>query len=224
MSHLQIRNLNKIFKGRKNGGSAIAVKDFSLDVSEGELITLLGPSGCGKTTVLRIIAGLEHPTSGTISLGDKDITFLPPDKRDTAMVFQHYALFPHMDVFHNVEFGLKFKRKFTKEKRKERVKQFLDMVELSDFSRRMPSQLSGGQQQRVALARALVIEPKVLLCDEPLSNLDTEMRLQMRKEIKRLHDKTEATTIYVTHDHEEAEFLADRIVTMKDGKIETGKN
>lgn len=218
MPHLKIHNLVKRFDGKK-GRSSLAVNGVTLEVEKGEFIILLGPSGCGKTTVLRMIAGLEHPTSGTINIGGQDVTTLPPNKRNTAMVFQHYALFPHMDLFHNVEFGLKYKKQMTREARHDETLRMLKLVGLENLERRMPSELSGGQQQRVALARALVIKPEVLLCDEPLSNLDADLRLQMRTEIKRLHQQTGATTLYVTHDHEEAQSLADRIIKMKDGSI-----
>jgi iron(III) transport system ATP-binding protein len=217
MSHLTIKGLCKDFEGR--GGTVPVVKDLSLSVEKGEFVTLIGQSGCGKTTVLRLVAGLENPTAGRIFLGGTDITDLPPERRDIAMVFQHYALFPHMDVFNNVEFGLKLKKNLSKAERRERVRHFLSLVGLADYAQRMPSQLSGGQQQRVALVRALVTEPKVLLCDEPLSNLDADMRVQMRGEIKKLHREIDATTMYVTHDHDEARAIADRIVVMKDGEI-----
>ena len=219
MVHLKIVNLSKQFDGKDN--TSLAVKDFSLEVKKGEFVTLLGPSGCGKTTVLRIVAGLETPTAGSIYIRGKDIAILPPNKRSTAMVFQHYALFPHMDVYNNVAFGLRFKKKLKKNAIAGRVKEFLGLVGLDGLERRMPQQLSGGQQQRVAIARALVTEPDVLLFDEPLSNLDKDLRIQMRSEIRRLHDKTSSTAIYVTHDNDEALALADRVVKMKHGEIES---
>ncbi len=217
MSHLNIIGLTKEFQSRK--GISTAVRDFSLSVERGEFITIVGPSGCGKTTVLRMVAGLERPTSGKVILGGVDITTEPPNKRDAAMVFQHYALFPHMDVFHNVEFGLRFKRHVEKKERRGRVLKFLEIVGLTGLEFRMPTELSGGQQQRVALARALITEPKVLLCDEPLSNLDADMRVQMRREIKRLHKEMGMTTLYVTHDNDEATELSDRMIRMKDGEV-----
>lgn len=210
--YLTLKNISKTFTDRK-GNKVAVVKGFDLSVTRGEFVCLVGSSGCGKTTVLRMIAGLESPTDGSISLDGNDITNAPPEKRGMAVVFQHYALFPHMNVFNNVAFGLNV-RKLKKDVIHDKVDNILKIVGLSGMGSRSPSELSGGQQQRVALARALVIEPKVLLCDEPLSNLDANLRVQMREEIKNIHKKFGTTTVYVTHDEDEARFLADRIVKM----------
>ncbi|RLB37971.1 MAG: Fe3+/spermidine/putrescine ABC transporter ATP-binding protein, partial [Deltaproteobacteria bacterium] len=208
--------LEKITKKYKN---IIAVDDISLEIRHGEFLFLLGPSGCGKTTTLRIIGGLEEPTSGIVRIKGKDVNGVSPEKRDTATVFQSWALFPHKTVYENVAFGLKMRKKPKKEIR-DRVRAFLEMVNLSGFEDRYPGQLSGGQKQRVALARALVVEPAVLLLDEPLSALDLKLRQQMRFEIKRIQKKINVTTIFVTHDQTEAMAMADRIVVMNRGKIE----
>ncbi|MBN9250276.1 MAG: ABC transporter ATP-binding protein, partial [Mesorhizobium sp.] len=181
---IRIAGLNKLFPG-PDGTSVAAVKDVNLEIAEGKLVTLLGPSGCGKTTLLRMIAGFEEPTSGDIWFGDKRINDEPPNTRDAAMVFQSYAIFPHLDVFENVAFGLRL-RKFGKTDIEERVKRVLEQTGLQSLARRSPNQLSGGQQQRVALARCIVMEPRVLLFDEPLSNLDAKLRDQMRIEIREL--------------------------------------
>lgn len=195
----------------------------SARVERGEFFTFLGPSGCGKTTTLRIIAGLELPDSGRVIIDGEDVTYLPPYKRDTAMVFQNYALWPHMTVFENIAYGLKV-RKLPKEEIRRRVKEVLELVRLEGLESRYPTQLSGGQQQRVALARALVVQPKVLLLDEPLSNLDAKLRVEMREELKRLQRKLGITTIYVTHDQDEAMALSDRIAVMNLGRVvEVGK-
>ncbi|BAA30456.1 ABC transporter ATP-binding protein [Pyrococcus horikoshii] len=191
----------------------------SLSVKDGELLTLLGPSGCGKTTTLRIIAGLEKPDKGRVYFDGRDITDLPPYERNIGLVFQDYALFPHMTVFKNVAFGLEVRRVPRMEIEK-RVREVLDLVGLRGFENRLPEELSGGQQQRVALARALVIEPDVLLLDEPLSNLDAKVREKLRGEIKRIVKELGITTIYVTHDQEEAMVLSDRIAVMNFGRIE----
>lgn len=202
----------------KRFGDVVAVDKASLSVNDGELFTLLGPSGCGKTTTLRVIAGFEYPDEGKVLFDKEDVTFKKPYERGTAMVFQNYALWPHMSVFDNVAYGLKI-RKLPKDEIKRRVKEVLELVGLSGLENRYPLQLSGGQQQRVALARALVVEPKVLLLDEPLSNLDAKLRLRMREEIRRLQRKLGITTIYVTHDQEEAMSLSDRIAVMNKGRI-----
>ena len=202
----------------KRFGSVVAVDRVSVSVTDGELFTLLGPSGCGKTTTLRIIAGFEYPDEGRVFFDEVDVTFRKPYERGTAMVFQNYALWPHMTVFDNVAYGLKI-RKLPKGEVRSRVRKVLELVGLEGFEGRYPHQLSGGQQQRVALARALVVEPKVLLMDEPLSNLDAKLRLRMREEIRRLQKKLGITTIYVTHDQEEAMSLSDRIGVMNEGKI-----
>ncbi len=196
-----------------------AVDNIDLEIHPGEFLTLLGPSGCGKTTTLRMIAGFETPTAGTISLDGADIGQLTPDKRPMAMVFQSYALFPHMSVAENVSYGLKL-RKLPKARIEEEVSFALTAMSLADLAQRAPNQLSGGQQQRVALARAMVMKPKVLLFDEPLSNLDAKLRVQMRTEIRSLQRRLGITSIYVTHDQDEAMSLSDRIVVMNAGRIE----
>ncbi len=199
-------------------GRVVAVNNVSLEVREGELFTLLGPSGCGKTTTLRLIAGFEFPDSGKIFFDEEDVTMKKPYERGTAMVFQNYALWPHMTVFDNVAYGLRI-MKLPKDEIRRRVKNALELVQLEGLENRFPNQLSGGQQQRVALARALVVEPRVLLLDEPLSNLDARLRLEMREEIKRLQKKLGITTIYVTHDQEEAMSISDRIAVMNQGLV-----
>ncbi|MCY0148038.1 ABC transporter ATP-binding protein [Hoeflea sp. G2-23] len=195
-----------------------AVDNVSLHVETGKLVTLLGPSGCGKTTTLRMIAGLEMATSGKILIGGQDVTSLPATDRDVSMVFQSYALFPHMSVRENVEYGLKFSG-FPKKEINERAMAGLDLVGLQDFGARLPSQLSGGQQQRVAVARALVLEPQVLLFDEPLSNLDAKLRRQVREDIRDIQTKLGLTVVYVTHDQEEALAVSDRIIVMRNAVI-----
>ena len=199
--------------------AAPAVDDIDLEIRPGEFLTLLGPSGCGKTTTLRMIAGFETPTAGTISLDGEDLGRLTPDRRPMAMVFQSYALFPHMTVFDNVAYGLRL-RKLPRDRVEEEVNFALTSMSLSDLAERAPNQLSGGQQQRVALARAMVMKPKVLLFDEPLSNLDAKLRVQMRTEIRALQKRLGITSIYVTHDQDEAMSLSDRIVVMNKGRIE----
>jgi len=211
--YLQLNKISKIYKDRR-GNEVKVLDNFDLSVEKGELVALVGPSGCGKTTALRIIAGLEETSNGSVILNGEDITCLPPEKRDMAVVFQHYALFPHMSIFSNVAFGLEMRR-FPKEEINRRVLEMLATVGLKNMEGRSPGELSGGQQQRVALARALVVSPRVLLCDEPLSNLDAALRVQMRGEIKALHKKLGLTTVYVTHDEDEANYLADRKIVMK---------
>jgi spermidine/putrescine transport system ATP-binding protein len=203
----------------KRFGDAVAVDDLSLDVATGEFFSLLGPSGCGKTTTLRMIGGFEDPTLGTIYLGGRDVTDLPAYKRDVNTVFQSYALFPHLDVFENVAFGLK-RRRVPKSEIQERVDEALRLVQMTGFERRKPGQMSGGQQQRVALARALVNHPKVLLLDEPLGALDLKLRKQMQLELKRIQREVGITFIYVTHDQEEAMTMSDRLAVMRNGSIE----
>jgi putative spermidine/putrescine transport system ATP-binding protein len=203
---------------RKRFGDVVAVDGISLDVEPGEFVSLLGPSGCGKTTTLRMIAGLEEPDQGRILLGDVDITYTPPERRNVGLMFQDYALFPHMTVGQNVAFGLEM-RKMTSELISTKVGQALDMVQLGGLANRYPRQLSGGQQQRVALARALVVEPQLLLLDEPLSNLDAKLRQEMRVELKLIQSNIGITTVYVTHDQEEALTLSDRLVVMHVGRI-----
>ena len=196
-----------------------AVDDLSLDIERGEFFSMLGPSGCGKTTTLRMVAGFEEVTSGTIRLGEQDVTNTPPYRRDVNTVFQNYALFPHLNVFENVAFGLR-RRKLSETEIKRKVGEFLDLVELPGYERRKPSQLSGGQQQRVALARALINHPRVLLLDEPLGALDLKLRKQMQLELKRIQTEVGITFVYVTHDQEEAMTMSDRIAVMRAGKIE----
>lgn len=197
----------------------VAVSQLSLKIQEGELFFLLGPSGCGKTTCLRMVAGFGQPDEGELRFGSKVMNHVPPHLRNTGMVFQNYALWPHLTVRGNVEYGLRVRKMPTPE-RNRLVNQYLEMVRLDSLSDRYPSQMSGGQQQRVALARALVIKPDVLLLDEPLSNLDAQLRLEMRREIKRLHEQTGTTALYVTHDQEEALSIADRIAVLKDGILQ----
>ena len=216
---VRLDHISKIYKDPKTGKDFYAVRDVSLDIEPGSFVTLLGPSGCGKTTTLRMIAGFESPDEGEIYLGDEAINALTPNKRDTAMVFQSYALLPHYNVFDNVAYGLKL-RHVPKEEIRERVMKILDLVELTGMESRMTNQLSGGQQQRVALARALVIEPSVLLFDEPLSNLDAKLRVTMRTEIRRIQQEVGITAIYVTHDQSEAMALSDRIIIMRSGVVE----
>ena len=200
-------------------GKTVAVPNLSLDVVEGELIALLGPSGCGKTTTMRAIAGLLAPTSGTIEIDGRDVTRVAANKRGIGLVFQSYALFPHLSAFENVAFGLRLQKMSDAEVRA-RTQAGIETVGLTGFETRKPSEMSGGQQQRLALARSLVMEPKVLLLDEPLSNLDAQLRLEMRSELQRVQKATGVTMVFVTHDQSEALALADRIVLMKDGQIE----
>jgi iron(III) transport system ATP-binding protein len=211
---VEFRNVTKIY-GRS---PTPAVNDISLFIEAGKLVTLLGPSGCGKTTNLRMIAGLELATSGQILIGGVDVTRLPATDRDVSMVFQSYALFPHMTVRENVEYGLKFSG-FNKRDVGDRARAGLELVGLSGFGDRLPSQLSGGQQQRVAVARALVLEPQVLLFDEPLSNLDAKLRRRVREEIREIQQKLGLTVVYVTHDQEEALAVSDRIIVMNNATI-----
>lgn len=216
---VRLEHISKIYKDPKTGKDFYAVKDVSLNIVPGSFVTLLGPSGCGKTTTLRMIAGFESPDEGEIYLGDEAINELTPNKRDTAMVFQSYALFPHYNVFDNVAYGLKL-RKLPKDEIQRKVMEMLELVELSGMENRLTNQLSGGQQQRVALARALVVEPSVLLFDEPLSNLDAKLRISMRTEIRKIQQKVGITAIYVTHDQAEAMSLSDKIIIMNGGVVE----
>jgi len=210
---VSFNNVSKTF-----GGDVTAVDDVSLHVNAGELVTLLGPSGCGKTTTLRMIAGLEMATEGQILIGDRDVTRLPATDRDVSMVFQSYALFPHMSVLENVSYGLRVS-KIPKKECVERAMHGLQLVGLDGYGKRLPSELSGGQQQRVAVARALVLEPQVLLFDEPLSNLDAKLRRQVREEIRDLQTSLGLTVVYVTHDQEEALAVSDRIIVMRNAAI-----
>jgi putative spermidine/putrescine transport system ATP-binding protein len=213
MAYLELKNVSKTFS------SVIAVHEFSLEIIKGSLVSFLGPSGCGKTTTLRMIAGFEQPDTGTIDLDDSDITDVPPNQRDIGMVFQSYALFPNMTVRENVAFGLQMKKK-TKEDIEKRTNEVLEMVRLQDTAKRYPHQLSGGQQQRIALARALAVQPRVLLLDEPLSALDAEVRVVLRGEIRRIQSELAITTVYVTHDQEEALSISDKVVVMNKGIIQ----
>ena len=210
---VRLERVSKLF------GDVAAVDDLSLDIEEGEFFSLLGPSGCGKTTTLRMIGGFEEPSYGTVYLGGRDVTDLPPYKRDVNTVFQSYALFPHLDVFENVAFGLR-RKKVDKGEIDTRVRETMALVDLIGFERRKPAQMSGGQQQRVALARALVNHPKVLLLDEPLGALDLKLRKQMQLELKRIQQEVGITFIYVTHDQEEAMTMSDRLAVMRHGRIE----
>ena len=203
----------------KRFGDQVAVDDLSVDIQHGEFFSLLGPSGCGKTTTLRMIGGFEDPTSGNVSLGETDVTALPPYRRDVNTVFQSYALFPHLDVFENVAFGLR-RRRVSKSEVTTRVAEMLRLVDLPGFERRRPGQLSGGQQQRVALARALVNEPRVLLLDEPLGALDLKLCKQMQLELKRIQQEVQITFLYVTHDQEEAMTMSNRLAVMRRGRVE----
>ncbi len=200
------------------GRDVVAVNDVSLSIAPGKLVTLLGPSGCGKTTTLRMIAGLEMVSKGRILIGERDVTTLPATDRDVSMVFQSYALFPHMTVLENVSYGLKFSG-FSKAETRERAHAGLSLVGLDGYGGRLPSELSGGQQQRVAVARALVLEPQVLLFDEPLSNLDAKLRRQVREEIREIQQNLGLTVVYVTHDQEEALAVSDEIVVMKNAAV-----
>jgi iron(III) transport system ATP-binding protein len=216
MTQIRLEGIGKVFDSPS--GPVPAVEDVNLRIESGELFFLLGPSGCGKTTLLRMIAGLTEPTSGQLRFGERDVTHLPCEKRNTGMVFQSYALWPHMTVGQNVEFGPKMKGR-PRSRRRELAAETLRLVEMESYIRRKPNQLSGGQQQRVAVARALAAEPDCLLLDEPLSNLDARLRMHMRTELRRLVKSTGATGIYVTHDQKEALSMADRVAVMKDGHI-----
>ena len=202
----------------KRFGAVLAVDTVTLEIADGELFTLLGPSGCGKTTLLRLIAGFHRPDAGRVRFGDRDVTDLPPYARNIGMVFQNYALWPHMTVFQNIAYGLRLRR-LRGPALAARVEEGLRKVNLSGLGARYPGQLSGGQQQRVALARALVLNPDILLLDEPLSNLDAKIRVQVRAEIRTLQQELGITTVYVTHDQEEALSLSDRVAVMRDGRV-----
>ncbi|MCR4908262.1 MAG: ABC transporter ATP-binding protein [Lachnospiraceae bacterium] len=215
---IKLEHISKIYRDPKTKQDFYAVHDANLTIEPGSFVTLLGPSGCGKTTTLRMIAGFESPDEGEIYLGGEAINALTPNKRDTAMVFQSYALLPHYNIFDNVAYGLKL-RKLGKEEIKEKVTAILKLVGLEGMEARMTNQLSGGQQQRVALARALVLEPGVLLFDEPLSNLDAKLRVSMRTEIRRIQQEAGITAVYVTHDQSEAMAISDRIIIMEKGVV-----
>ncbi len=212
MSKVDIKNITKYY------GDVLAVDDVSIEIEKGELIGLLGPSGCGKTTLLRVMSGFLEPNQGSIYMGGKDVTLMPPEKRPTSLVFQNYALFPHLSVFENIAFGLKVKKLPMEQIRKD-VKEILEVIDLQGIEERSVSQLSGGQQQRIALARGLVMKPEVLLLDEPLCNLDAKLRVETRDHIKRIQKSLGITSVFVTHDQEEALSICDRIVIMKDGKV-----
>ena len=218
-----LQDLTKIFPSRKKGGAdTVAVDHFSFEIPDGQLVGLLGPSGCGKSTTLYMISGLQKPTAGKIFFGEEDVTALPAEKRGVGLVFQNYALYPHLTVLQNILFPLenfKGKDRLTNQEMQERALEAARLVQIYQLLERKPSELSGGQQQRVAIARALVKMPKVLLLDEPLSNLDARLRLQTREEIRRIQKKTGITTVFVTHDQEEAMSISDCIVVMKDGVV-----
>ena len=222
---IRLQNLTKAFPNRdkKNKEEVIAVNDFTFTIPDGTLVGLLGPSGCGKSTALNLICGLLKPTAGQVFFGEDDVTKLPPENRGIGVVFQNYALYPHLTVRQNILFplqNLKGKDKLTKEQMEERCLEAARLVQIEEYMERKPNELSGGQQQRVAIARALVKMPKVLLLDEPLSNLDARLRLQTREEIRRIQRETKITTIFVTHDQEEAMSISDLIVVMKDGVLQ----
>ena len=213
MANVVLKNLSKRF------GDVVAVNDVNLEIADREFVVLVGPSGCGKTTTLRMVAGLEEISGGEIFIGDRVVNQLTPMERNIAMVFQSYALYPHMNVFDNMAFGLKM-RKVSKEQRENQVKKAAEILGIEELLDRKPKQLSGGQRQRVALGRAIVRDPDVFLFDEPLSNLDAKLRVQMRIELKKLHERLLATVVYVTHDQVEAMTMGDRIVVMKDGIVQ----
>lgn len=226
--NVTLKNLTKIFPARtRNDKEVVAVNDFDLEIPDGKLVALLGPSGCGKSTILNLICGLEEPTRGRIFFGDRDITDVPPEKRGVGMVFQNYALYPHMTVRQNILFPLqnfKGKDKLSKEEMEKRANDAAKLVKLETLMHRRPKQMSGGQQQRAAIARALVKLPDLLLLDEPLSNLDARLRLETREEIRRIQKETGITTVFVTHDQEEALSISDMIVVMKAGVLmQTGR-
>ena len=210
---IKLQNINKKFEQIE------VINSFNLDINAGEFITLLGPSGCGKTTLLRMIAGLEFVSSGNIFIGSDEVTSTPPNKRDTSIMFQDYALFPHMNLEQNIGYGLKLK-KFDKELIKEKTSNWLEKIDLKDYGKRMPYEISGGQRQRVALARSLIVEPSILLLDEPLGALDANLRKNMQSELKKIHSEVGITFVYVTHDQEEALSMSTKIVLMNKGKIE----
>lgn len=214
MAEVRLESITKIF-----GKDIVAAKDINLIIKDKEFVVLVGPSGCGKSTILRTIAGLEEPTEGKVFIDDKEVTAVPPKDRDVAMVFQNYALYPHMTVYDNMAFGLKL-RKFPKQEIKERIDRASKTLSIEPLVKRRPKELSGGQKQRVAVGRAIVRNPKVFLFDEPLSNLDAKLRVQMRAELSKLHNKLKATMIYVTHDQTEAMTMGERIVVLKNGEIQ----
>jgi iron(III) transport system ATP-binding protein len=217
-SDVILKDVTKIFQQPDTGKDFIAVNHINLKINSGEMVTLLGPSGCGKTTTLRMISGFEYPTSGEVLIGDRDVAKVPPNKRGISMVFQSYALFPHMNIWENIAYGLRVQH-LSQDEIIRKTNAVVDLMQLTGMERRFPNQLSGGQQQRVALARAVVIEPSVLLFDEPLSNLDAKLRESMRDELRALQKRLGITSLYVTHDQSEAMAISDRVVIMKDGNI-----
>jgi len=217
-SGVELRDITKIFPTPEGTGETVAVNHINLSVADGELVTLLGPSGCGKTTTLRMISGFEYPSAGQILIGGRDVANVPPNKRGISMVFQSYALFPHLSIWENIAYGLKVQR-LPKDEVIARTDAVIKLMQLEGMERRFPNQLSGGQQQRVALARAVVIEPSVLLFDEPLSNLDAKLREHMRDELRSIQKRLGITSVYVTHDQSEAMAISDRVVIMKDGNL-----
>ncbi len=217
-SNVVLEDITKIFQQPDSGKEFTAVNHINLSINQGEMVTLLGPSGCGKTTTLRMISGFEYPTSGKVMIGDRDVAKVPPNKRGISMVFQSYALFPHLNIWDNIAYGLDV-AKISKDEKIKRTEDVIDLMQLNGLERRFPNQLSGGQQQRVALARAVVIEPSVLLFDEPLSNLDAKLRESMRDELRALQKRLGITSLYVTHDQSEAMAISDRVVVMRDGNI-----
>lgn len=216
---VRLENLAKAFPVYGKNEEFFAVDHINLEVPAGAMVTLLGPSGCGKTTILRMLAGFEIPTAGNIYIGDKEVLYIPSNKRNVGMMFQSYALFPHMSVHENIAYGLRLK-KLPEEEIKDRVSSVMSLMQIQEFGRRMPNQLSGGQQQRVALARAVVTEPLILLFDEPLSNLDAKLREYMRDELRNIQQRVGITSLYVTHDQVEAMAISDHVVIMNEGKIE----
>jgi spermidine/putrescine ABC transporter ATP-binding subunit len=215
MSEISLSGVTKEYPG-----GVLAVKGVDIDIESGEFVTLVGPSGCGKTTTLRTIAGFERPTNGTVSIGDADVTDAPPYERNTGMVFQDFALFPHMTVYENVAYGMEVSGEYTDEEIDARVDEMLNLVELPGVADRTPDQLSGGQQQRIALARALAPRPDALLLDEPLASLDKKLREQMQVELRRIQQEVGITTVFVTHNQEEALTMSDRLAVMNDGRLE----
>ncbi|ELY39606.1 ABC transporter ATP-binding protein [Natronorubrum tibetense] len=216
MARVSVDSLRKTY----DRGSIVAVDDLNLDIEDGEFITVVGPSGCGKTTTLRMLAGLEEPSGGTITIGDEDVTDVHAKNRDVAMVFQNYALYPHKTVFENMEFGLRMSTDFDESERERRVVEAAEMMGIADLLEDKPDELSGGQKQRVALGRAIVREPDLFLFDEPLSNLDASLRTEMRAEIQRIQDELGITAVYVTHDQEEAMTMGDRMVILNHGILQ----
>ncbi|MEF8976753.1 MAG: ABC transporter ATP-binding protein, partial [Halapricum sp.] len=213
MASVTLDNITKAY------GDEIAVENMNIEIRDGEFLTLVGPSGCGKSTTMETIAGLTQPTEGSVYIGDREVTNLPPKDRGVAMVFQNIALFPHMDVYDNISFGLRL-RKFDQEEVERRVDQAADVVQLEGMMDRMPAEMSGGQRQRVAIARAIVREPEVFLMDEPLANLDAELRIHMRTQLQRLHRELDTTIIYVTHDQAQAMTMSDRIAIIDNGHLQ----